>query len=155
MTTSTPSTPTPHRRSGITSVSLFHPDRIQKGDRPVPVSTAIRASSIWHLMWVRILAFNPSLQIASQSLRDCSDAAGEVSSRYSTPKASNALAMEILVLVSKKALANCSPSVLIRKSSENAVYTNDSTRGGYRPLRVLSIILKLEMLLRKSEALGA
>ena len=49
--------------------------------------------------------------MASQSLRDCSEAAGEVSSRYSTPKASNAFAMAILVLVSKKALANCSPSV--------------------------------------------
>ena len=67
-------------------------------------------------MCVRILAFNPSLQIASQSLRDCSDAAGEVSSRYSTPKASNALAMAILVLVSKKALANCSPSIFERET---------------------------------------
>jgi hypothetical protein len=61
-------------------------------------------------MWVRILDFNPSLQIASQSRRDCSEAAGEVSSIYSTPKASRAFAMAILVLVSKKAFANCSPS---------------------------------------------
>ena len=48
--------------------------------------------------------------MASQSRRDCSEAAGEVSSIYSTPKASRALAMAILVWVSKKALANCSPS---------------------------------------------
>lgn len=77
-------------------------------------------------MCVKILAFRPSLQIASQSVqneyhsrivycdalpaRDCSEAAGLVSSMYSTPKASSALAMAILVLVSKKALANCSPS---------------------------------------------
>lgn len=52
----------------------------------------------------------PSLQMASQSFRDCSEAAGEVSSRYSTPNLSRALAMAILVWVSKKALANCSPS---------------------------------------------
>ena len=58
--------------------------------------------------------------MASQSLRDCSDAAGEVSSRYSTPKASNALAMAILVLVSKKALANCSPSVLTRNGQKTS-----------------------------------
>ena len=75
-----------------------------------PVSTAIRASSIWHLICVRTLHLSPSLQIASQSRRDCSEAAGDVSSMYSTPKASRALAMAILVLVSKKALANCSPS---------------------------------------------
>ena len=31
---------------------------------------------------MRIFAFNPSLQMASQSLRDCSDAAGLVSSIY-------------------------------------------------------------------------
>ena len=61
-------------------------------------------------IWVRILAFKPSLQIASQSSRDCSEAAVDVSSMYSTPKASKALAMAILVLVSKNALANCSPS---------------------------------------------
>lgn len=48
-----------------------------------PVSTAILASSMWHRMCVRILdLFKPSLQIASQSLRDCSEAAGEVSSMY-------------------------------------------------------------------------
>lgn len=75
-----------------------------------PVSTAMRASSILQRMWVRILALKPSLQIASQSRRDCSEAAVDVSSMYSTPKASKALAMAILVLVSKNALANCSPS---------------------------------------------
>ena len=57
-------------------------------------------------MCVRILLFNPSLQIASQSLRDCSDAAGDVNSMYSTPKSDRALAILILVSVSKKAFAN-------------------------------------------------
>lgn len=75
-----------------------------------PVSTAIRASSMWHRMWVRILDLSPSLQMASQSDRDCSEAAGDVSSMYSTPKSDKALAILILVSVSKKALANCSPS---------------------------------------------
>lgn len=39
----------------------------------------------------------------SQSLRDCSEDAGEVSSIYSTPKASSAFAILTLVSVSKKA----------------------------------------------------
>jgi len=71
---------------------------------------------------------------------------------YSTPKASNDFAMAILVLVSKKALANCSPSVRTRVELGKQQMR---TARGYRPLRVLSIILKLETLLRKSEALGA
>lgn len=49
---------------------------------------------------------SPSLQIASQSRLDCSDAAGEVSSMYSTPKSERAVAILILVSVSKKAFAN-------------------------------------------------
>jgi len=48
--------------------------------------------------------------MASQSDLDCSEAAGDVSSIYSTPKSSKALAILILVSVSKNALANCSPS---------------------------------------------
>lgn len=59
---------------------------------------------------MRILDRNPSLQMASQSSLDCSEAAGDVSSIYSTPNASSAFAMAILVLVSKNAFANCSPS---------------------------------------------
>ena len=109
MTTSTPATPGCGLRVGGPS---------QKSKRDVgcvwsglPVSTAIRASSIWQRMCVRILALRPSLHIAMQSSRDCSEAAGEVSSMYSTPNASSALAIAILVLVSKKALANCSPSI--------------------------------------------
>ena len=47
----------------------------------------------------------------SQSLRDCSEDAGEVSSIYSTPKASKAFAILILVSVSKNALANCKKTV--------------------------------------------
>lgn len=75
----------------------------------------------------------PSLQIASQCALDSGDAAGEVSSMYSTPNASSlydqpriavgvimlecsenwTYAFAILILVSrvKKALANCSPSI--------------------------------------------
>lgn len=71
-----------------------------------PVSTAILASSIWHLIWVKILLFNPNLQMASQSRLLCSEAAGEVNSIYSTPKSDKAVAILILVSVSKKALAN-------------------------------------------------
>ena len=60
---------------------------------------------------MRILAFKPSLQMASQSARDCSEAAGDVNSMYSTPNSSNALAISIFLAVSKKAFANCSPSL--------------------------------------------
>jgi len=49
--------------------------------------------------------------MTSQSRRDCSLAAGEVSSMYSTPKESSALAISIFFSVSKKAFANCSPSL--------------------------------------------
>jgi len=52
-----------------------------------------------------------------QSCLDCSEAAGDVNSIYSTPKSSNALAISIFLAVSKKALANCSPSKDIKKSS--------------------------------------
>ena len=70
-----------------------------------PVSTAMRASSMWHRMWVRILDLSPMLQILMQSSRDCSEAAGEVSSMYSTPKSLNAWAIRHLVSVSKNAFA--------------------------------------------------
>jgi hypothetical protein len=45
--------------------------------------------------------------MASQSFLDCSEAAGDVNSIYSTPKSESALAILILVSVSKKAFANC------------------------------------------------
>lgn len=90
-------------------------------------------------MCVKILVFlRPSLQIASQCARDSGEAAGDVSSMYSTPNSSrlarqrklpskhggwgeakmdrvedewtHALAILILVSRVKKALANCSPS---------------------------------------------
>lgn len=101
---------------------------------------------------MRILDFKPSLQIASQSARDCSEAAGEVSSMYSTPKASRALAMAILVLVSKKAFANCSPSGEVGKTHQ---MHDGRERVRHKPRRVLSMILKLETLERKSAARGA
>ena len=69
---------------------------------------------------------------------------------YSTPNASRALAMANMVLVSKKALANCSPSA--RKCFSGATL---GSIGYDIPLSVLSMILKLETLLRKSDALGA
>ena len=40
---------------------------VMRAAQNIPVSTAIRASSIWHRMCVRILALRPSLQISSQS----------------------------------------------------------------------------------------
>ena len=45
------------------------------------------------------------LQILMQSSRDCSEAAGEVSSIYSTPKSLRACAIRHLVSVSKNAFA--------------------------------------------------
>ena len=70
---------------------------------------------------MRILDRKPSLQIVSQSRRDCSEAAGDVSSMYSTPNASRALAIAILVFVSKNALANCSPSIKHLKKKKKRV----------------------------------
>src|SRR5690348_12842029 len=61
------------------------------------------------------LLFKPNLHIVSQSARLCSEAAGDVSSIYSTPKSSRAFAILTLVSVSKKAFANCSPSENKRK----------------------------------------
>lgn len=58
--------------------------------RNAPLSQAILASSMWQRMWVRILDLRPMLQILMQSRRLCSDAAGEVSSMYSTPKSESA-----------------------------------------------------------------
>jgi len=49
-------------------------------------------------------------------------------------------------------LSLCSEGRTIRKKMIDG---NDLATGDDEPLRVLSIILKLEMLLRKSEALGA
>jgi hypothetical protein len=43
---------------------------------------------------VRILDFRPSLQIAAQSSRDCGEATGDVSSKYSAPKSDNAVALK-------------------------------------------------------------
>jgi hypothetical protein len=54
-----------------------------------------------------------------QSCLDCSEAAGDVNSIYSTPKSSNALAISIFLAVSKKALANCSPSKRYKKKSSD------------------------------------
>ena len=109
ITTSTPSTPI---------IMGYYDEKTPTLKICSPVSTAILASSIWHRICVRILDLKPSLHIASQSRRDCSDAAGEVSSMYSTPNASRALAIAILVFVSKKAFANCSPSNRCASCSE-------------------------------------
>ena len=75
-----------------------------------------------------------------------------MSSMYSTPNASRALAMAILVLVSKKALANCSPSERQESSHFDPL---QRMSGMSAPRRVLSMILKLETLLKKSEYRGA
>lgn len=71
---------------------------------------------------------------------------------YSTPNASRALAMAILVLVSKKAFANCSPSMDQWASLAKGIWTGEEFD---EPRRVLSMILKFETLLRKSEARAA
>ena len=52
---------------------------------------------------LRELALSPNLQMSSQSRRDCSDDAGDVSSMYSTPNSSKAFAILIFMSVSKKA----------------------------------------------------
>lgn len=76
----------------------------------------------------------------SQSLRDCSEDAGEVSSMYSTPKASNALAILTLVSVSKNALANYTTTINTHLLISYLRYLPTCS-----PSRnVLSIILKFE-----------
>lgn len=67
------------------------------------------------------LALSPRLQIISQSLRDCSEDAGEVSSMYSTPNASSAFAILTLVSVSKKAFANYTSTVIIQPHFHSSV----------------------------------
>ena len=64
---------------------------------------------------------------------DCSDAAGLVSSMYSTPNASSALAIAILVLVSKNAFANCSPSAVPHNTEEERGEADQITGRGRRP----------------------
>ena len=75
-----------------------------------PVSTARRASSRWQRVWVSSFVLSPNPAMREQSARLCGLAAGEVNSRYSTPKASNSRAISSFCPLSKKALANCSPS---------------------------------------------
>ena len=74
------------------------------------VSTAILASSIEQRVCVSTRAWRFSPEMAWQSARLCGEARGEVSSRYSTPKASNSVAIWIFSSREKKALTNCSPS---------------------------------------------
>ena len=70
--------------------------------------------AIWAARSVNSTSLHTTMVICSRRadspLLDCSDAAGLVSSMYSTPNASSAFAIAILVLVSKNAFANCSPS---------------------------------------------
>ena len=61
-------------------------------------------------MWVSTFARSPSRATRSQSSRLRRLAAGDVSSRYSTPNASSRPAISTFWSLSKKALANCSPS---------------------------------------------
>jgi hypothetical protein len=55
----------------------------------------------------------PSRQIALKSSALPADAAGEVSSRYSTPNSSSARAMRIFSWLLNWALMNCSPSLRV------------------------------------------
>jgi len=59
---------------------------------------------------VRTFARSGSAAMVLQSSYDCGLATGEVTSMYSTPKASSALAIPIFCSVVKWALENCSPS---------------------------------------------
>lgn len=115
---------------------------------------ARRASSMWHLVWVRILVFQPfsflSWQIALQSSKDSVDAQGLVNSMYSTPNSANEVAILILVSLSKKALANCSPSAKSPPQISLHAHTQDRS-SKHSPRRVLSIILKLFTFLRREK----
>src|SRR6266513_1303174 len=74
------------------------------------VWTATRASSMWQRTCVSTFARRGNAAIVRQSSNDWGDATGEVSSMYSTPKASSSFAMAILSAVVKCAFENCSPS---------------------------------------------
>src|SRR6266540_5445449 len=75
-----------------------------------PVSRAARTSSRTQREWVMTFAPRPSFTICVASRCDCGEAAGEVTSTYSTPKVSSARAISSLSSVRKLARANCSPS---------------------------------------------
>ena len=62
--------------------------------------------------------------------------------------------MAILVLVSKKALANCSPSTT-HNYSVSDTENEEIAKIKSPPRSVLSMMLKFEMFERKSAALGA
>jgi hypothetical protein len=65
---------------------------------------------MWQRVWVMTLAFKPRLARVSAVRRLSGVAIGVVTSMYSTPKASRALAISILSASEKFPLANCSPS---------------------------------------------
>src|SRR5512133_3097042 len=75
-----------------------------------PVSSAARTSSRTQREWVMTRAPSPSFTISAASRWDCGDAAGEVTSTYSTPKVSSARAISSFSSGRKCAFANCSPS---------------------------------------------
>lgn len=75
-----------------------------------PVSTATLAASRRHWMWVTTLALRPKEARTSASLRDWGEATGVVTSMYSMPNSSRALAISTLSWVEKFAFSNCSPS---------------------------------------------
>src|SRR5574341_2501817 len=75
-----------------------------------PVSIAAFTSSTTQRAWVITLAPRLSFAMSAASFCDCGDAAGEVTSTYSTPKASRARAISSLSSVRNEARANCSPS---------------------------------------------
>jgi hypothetical protein len=64
-------------------------------------------------MWVTTLALRPKEARTSASLRDWGEAMGVVTSMYSIPNSSRALAISILSWVEKLALSNCSPSLKV------------------------------------------
>ena len=88
-------------------------------ENPGSQSELVVSQSVWEVGRIHEHKFSVPMKRYLPA-RNYSDEAGEISSMYSISKASRALTMAILVLRSKKLLANCSPpSIMIR-------YTDDS-----------------------------
>ncbi len=104
--------------------------RLVAKSRPMPrtpVSTAALTSSTTQREWVSTRAASPALTSWIASRCDWGEAAGLVTSMYSTPKVSSARAISSLSSVRKEALENCSPSrrvVSISFQGEGAMAQN-------------------------------
>ena len=110
--------------------------RLVAKSRPMPVTPAsidACTSSTTQRACEITFARSPSPAMRSASRCDCGDAAGEVTSTYSTPNASSAVAIAILSSVRKLACENCSPSrrvVSIRRKRVPVCPTIGAPYGG-------------------------